>query len=76
MSRGGDLHAKALLGFQSPAAAGVRANKVVDATSDVNAPYLAVAAEIKLLMMAPEKRWVEHSVMMTRLAYATQTVHH
>ena len=57
MSRGGDLHAKALLGFQSPAAAGVRANKVVDATSDVNAPYLAVAAEIKLLMMAPEKIW-------------------
>ena len=56
MSRGGDVHAKALMGFHSPSSLATKSTRALD-DADANAPYLAVAAEIKLLMMAPEKIW-------------------
>ena len=52
INQGAEIHSKALLGFSSG-----KLKNHLNITDDPNQPYLAVAAEIKLLMMAPEKIW-------------------
>ncbi len=52
-ARGQELHARAISGFDSRPFR----SPSVSSAADPNAPYLTVAAEVKLLMMSPEKMW-------------------
>ncbi len=50
-----EIHSKALVGFEAVTSGEAKSSCGPD--EDANRPYLTVASEIKLLMMAPEKIW-------------------
>ncbi len=52
VNSGREAHARAVQGFRNKGGAASLTDE-----ADCNAPYLAVAAEIKLLMTVPEKMW-------------------
>ena len=60
-----DIHAKSLIGFKS----NLNLNNSFSQTDEVNAPYLILASQVKLMTLFPEKLWalVDNKVRMNKL---------